>query len=136
MKPIACCAFALSLALTIVVAQEPSAPVDYVASVKRNTTGGGLIRILPGNISVTGMPAGIVDKTGLTGYYDIALNYTPTPDQIPNGPPPPGAPPLAINPDGTSLVTAIQEQLGLKLQDQRGPVEVLVIDSINQPTEN
>jgi uncharacterized protein (TIGR03435 family) len=298
MKHIACLACALSLTLAIVAAQEPSAPVDYVASVKRNTTGGGLIRIVPGNISITGMPAGfmvrlayglqdfqmvggpgwlfsdrfdveakvegplsqggptflqtvlrqlladrfnlrthkdtrelpifalvlarsdgrlgpnltrssdecvammtaggrgrggpppngrggppaggppalnfdgpapcggrmggigriraggstieqfaagllseraqrvVIDKTGLTGYYDIVLNYTPTPDQLLQGPPPPGAPPPQIDPDGPSLFTAIQEQLGLKLQDQRGPVEILVIDSINQPTEN
>jgi uncharacterized protein (TIGR03435 family) len=299
MKLIACCAFALSLALAIVAAQEPPAPLDYVASVKRNTTGGGLIRIMPGNISVTGMPAGmlvrlayglqdfqmsggpgwlfsdrfdieakvegpisqggptfvqavfrqlladrfnlkthketrelpifalvlarpdgrlgpnltrspdecvammtargggrggpdgrggpppggrggpatlnfdgpapcggrlggigrlraggstieqfaagllseraqrvVIDKTGLTGYYDISLNYTPTPEQLPQGSPPPGAPPPQIDPDGPSLFTALQEQLGLKLQDQRGPVEVLVIDSIDRPTEN
>lgn len=315
MKHIACCALTLSLTVAIVVAQDPPAPVEYVASVKRNTAGGGLIRIVPGNISVTGMPAGmlirlayglqdfqmtggpgwlfsdrfdieakvegslppggptfiqtvmrqvledrfklkmhketrelpifalvlarsdgrlgpnltrssdecvammtsrgrgrggpapdgrggpppdarggppidgrggpgrlggpatlnfdgpvqcggrlggigrvraggttieqfaaallseraqrvVIDKTGLTGYYDIALNYTPTPDQMPQGPPPPGAPPLPIDPDGPSLFTAIQEQLGLKLQDQRGPVEVLVIDSIEPPTEN
>ena len=301
MKHITCCALVLSLALAIVVAQEPSASVDYVASVKRNTTGGGLIRILPGNISVTGMPAGmlirlayglqdfqmvgapgwlfsdrfdveakvegpvppggptffqtvlrqlladrftlkthketrelpifalvlarsdgrlgpnltrssdecvammtsrgrarggqgpdgrggpppdrrggpatlnfdgpvqcggrlggigrirtsgntieqfatdllseraqrvVIDKTGLTGYYDISLTYTPTADQMPQGQPPPGATPPPIDPDGPSLFTAIQEQLGLKLQDQRGPVEVLVIDSIEQPTEN
>jgi uncharacterized protein (TIGR03435 family) len=305
MKRIACCACALSLALSIVAAQEPSTPIDYVASVKRNTTGGGLIRIVPGNISITGMPAGfmvrlayglqdfqmvggpgwifsdrfdveakvegplaqggptflqtvlrqlladrfnlrthkdtrelpifalvlarsdgrlgpnltrssdecvammtaggrgrggrgpdgrggpplngrggpppaggpaalnfddpppcggrmggvgriraggstieqfaagllseraqrvVIDKTGLTGYYDISLSYTPTPDQLLQGPP--GAPPPQVDPDAPSLFTAIQEQLGLKLQDQRGPVEILVIDSIDQPTEN
>ena len=79
----------------------------------------------------------VVDKTGLTGYYDIALTYTPTPEQMPQGPPPPGAPPLpAIDPDGPSFFTAIQEQLGLKLDNQRGPVDVVVIDSIQQPTEN
>ena len=37
----------------------------------------------------------VIDKTGLTGYYDIALTYTPTPDQLPQGPPPPGAPAAA-----------------------------------------
>jgi uncharacterized protein (TIGR03435 family) len=321
MKHIACCALTFSLTLAIVVAQEPSAPVEYVASVKRNTTGGGLIRILPGNISVTGMPAGmlirlayglqdfqmtggpgwlfsdrfdieakvegplppggpafiqtvmrqvledrfrlkmhkdrrelpifalvlarsdgrlgpnltrssdecvammtsrgrargsqapdgragppvgglppdarggpppdggrggpgrlggpaaldfdgpvqcggrlggigrirasgttieqfaagllseraqrvVVDKTGLTGYFDISLIYTPPPDQMLRGQAPPGATPPPIDPDGPSLFTAIQEQLGLKLQDQRGPVEIVVIDSIEQPTEN
>jgi len=78
----------------------------------------------------------VIDKTGLTGYYDFALTYTPTPDQLPQGPLPPGATPPPIDPDGPSLFTAIQEQLGLKLQDQRGPVEVVVIDSIEPPTDN
>jgi uncharacterized protein (TIGR03435 family) len=78
----------------------------------------------------------VIDKTGLTGYYDIELTYTPTPDQLPQGPPPPGAEPPPIDPNGPSLFTAIQEQLGLKLQDQRGPVEVVVIDTVEPPTEN
>jgi uncharacterized protein (TIGR03435 family) len=78
----------------------------------------------------------VLDKTGLTGYYDIALTYTPTPEQMPQGPAPPGAQPPPIDPDGPSFFTAIQEQLGLKLENQRGPVEVVVIDSIQQPTEN
>lgn len=79
----------------------------------------------------------VIDKTGLTGYYDFALTYTPAGDQLPQGTPPPGAPaPPPIDPDGPSFFTAIQEQLGLKLDNQRGPVEVVVIDSIDQPTEN
>lgn len=78
----------------------------------------------------------VVDKTGLTGYYDINMTYTPTPDQLPQGPLPPGVETPAIDPNGPSLFTALQEQLGLKLQDQRGPVEVVVIDAIDAPTEN
>jgi uncharacterized protein (TIGR03435 family) len=79
----------------------------------------------------------VIDKTGLTGYYDIALTYTPAADQLPQGTPPPGAPPPPpIDPDGPTFFTAIQEQLGLKLDNQRGPVDVVVIDSIQQPTEN
>ena len=78
----------------------------------------------------------VVDKTGLTGYYDINMTYTPTPDQLSQGPLPPGVETPAIDPNGPSLFTALQEQLGLKLQDQRGPVEVVVIDAIDAPTEN
>jgi uncharacterized protein (TIGR03435 family) len=79
----------------------------------------------------------VLDKTGLSGYYDFALTYTPSGDQLPQGPPPPGAPPPPpIDPNGPSFFTAMQEQLGLKLDSQRGPVEVVVIDSIEQPTEN
>jgi uncharacterized protein (TIGR03435 family) len=78
----------------------------------------------------------VTDKTGLTGYYDITITYTPTPDQMPQGPPPPGVELPPIDPNGPSLFTAIQEQLGLKLENQRGPVDVVVIDSIEQPAEN
>jgi len=72
----------------------------------------------------------VVDKTGLIGRF--AFNLTWTPEQIPDAAPPPGIPP--IDPNGPSLFTALQEQLGLKLESTRGPVEVLVIDSVNHPT--
>ena len=81
----------------------------------------------------------VVDKTGLTGEYQFVLNFTP--DQLPpGGAAPPGQPPLAngapFDPNAPSLVTAIQEQLGLKLDAQRGPVEVVVIDSVERPIED
>ena len=80
----------------------------------------------------------VVDRTGLTGNFDIDLTWTP--DQIPQGPPgglPPGAPPLPpIDPNGPSIFTAVQEQLGLKLESTKGPVGVLVIDRAEQPTED
>lgn len=61
----------------------------------------------------------VVDKTGLTGSYDLELEFTP--DQSPDT-------------SGPSLFTAMQEQLGLKLDAQRAPVEVLVIDRLEKPT--
>ena len=80
----------------------------------------------------------VVDRTELTGNFDLELTYTP--DQMPQGPPgtpPPGAPPPPpIDPNGPSIFTALQEQLGLKLDSQRGPVDVLVIDRAERPTEN
>jgi uncharacterized protein (TIGR03435 family) len=78
----------------------------------------------------------VVDRTGLKGGYDIDLKWTPAPEQLPPGPPPPGAVLPTIDPNGPSLFAALQEQLGLKLDRERGPVEVVVIDKISQPTEN
>jgi uncharacterized protein (TIGR03435 family) len=81
----------------------------------------------------------VLDKTNLTGKYDIDLQYTPEQGQF-QGPPggaPNGLPPLPpIDPNGPSLFTALQEQLGLKLQSQKGPVEMIVIDHIERPSEN
>ena len=73
----------------------------------------------------------VVDRTGLTGNYDFDLNWTP--DQLPRGAPP-GAPVPAIDPNGPSLFTAVQEQLGLKLESTKGSVEVFVVDHVDRPT--
>ncbi len=73
----------------------------------------------------------IVDKTGLTGGFDFDLEFTPDPAAA--GAQPPAGPTDANMP---SLFTALEEQLGLKLLPQRGPVEMLVIDRVERPTEN
>lgn len=87
----------------------------------------GLARLMP-NVGRL-----VVDRTGLTGTYDLDLTWTP--DQLPsadrNAMPMPAAP---IDPNGPSLFTALQEQLGLKLESARGPVPVLMIDSVNPLT--
>jgi uncharacterized protein (TIGR03435 family) len=104
------------------------------------------IRMAPGQVAGGGFPLSqlantlsqslqrvVVDRTGLAGNFDFDLTWTP--DQMPSGPPPPGAPPLpAIDPNGASIFTAVQEQLGLKLESTRGPVDVLVIDRVERPT--
>jgi uncharacterized protein (TIGR03435 family) len=79
----------------------------------------------------------IVDKTGLQGFFDIHLQWAPDPSQN-TGPfgPMPGAAPPPTDPSGPSIFTAIQEQLGLRLEASKGPVEVLVIDSVERPSEN
>ena len=74
----------------------------------------------------------VIDRTGLKGNWDLEVNYTPDRSQLP-----PGVElPSSIDPNGPSLFTALEEQLGLKLRPARGPVEVLVIDSVQQPTPN
>jgi uncharacterized protein (TIGR03435 family) len=72
----------------------------------------------------------VVDTTGLSGRF--AFNVTWTPERMPDAAPPPGIPP--IDPNGPSIFTALQEQLGLKLESTSGPVEVLVIDNVDHPT--
>ena len=76
----------------------------------------------------------VVDRTGLTGTFDIALRYR-APD------PPPGAglggsPVASLDPDLSPIETAVQEQLGLRLQPVREPANVLVISRIERPTPN
>jgi uncharacterized protein (TIGR03435 family) len=69
----------------------------------------------------------VVDETGLTGKYNFKLTWTPEDRH---------AAVDAPNADGPSLFTAIQEQLGLKLQTQKAPVDCVVIDHIEQPSPN
>jgi uncharacterized protein (TIGR03435 family) len=83
----------------------------------------------------------VFDKTGLTGRYDFTLQWTPD-----NAPPPmlggPGGPggsahvETATDAPPVSLFTAIQEQLGLKLESEKGNVDVIVIDHIDLPSPN
>jgi len=81
----------------------------------------------------------VVDKTGLPGNYDFTLQWTPDESQgaMFRGPDagPPGSAPSAES-SGPSLFTALQEQLGLKLESQKGPVEIYVIDHAEKPSEN
>ena len=80
------------------------------------------------------------DKTGLTGKFDIQLQYTPDQSQLqamaPPGGLPPGLPAPQFDPNGPTLFTALQEQLGLKLESAKGPVDILVIDQVEKPSEN
>jgi uncharacterized protein (TIGR03435 family) len=107
------------------------------------------MRIGPGNLVMGGSPLSqfanslgmfsgriVLDRTGLTGNYDINLTWTP--DQMPRPAgdgPPPQINGVAVDPNGPSLFTAVQEQLGLKLDSQRGPVETLVVDRAEKPVE-
>jgi uncharacterized protein (TIGR03435 family) len=64
----------------------------------------------------------VIDKTGLDGLFDFHLEYSPDqPDDATRGP---------------SIFTALQEQLGLKLEASKGPVKVFVIDHVERPSDN
>lgn len=96
-------------------------------------------RVLAGNQTVPALAQtlsrylqrAVMDRTGLQGRYDMSLEWTPAPGEglqtsaDPNAPRGPA--------DGPSLVTAVKEQLGLKLESAQGPVDVLVIDSAERP---
>ena len=91
-------------------------------------------------LSQLGLGLVIVDKTGLTAKYDFTLQWTPdqgtsrfkgTEGEMQPG----GSSPLADS-LGPSLFTAMEEQLGLKLERQKGPVDVIVIDHVEKPSEN
>ena len=108
--------------------------------------------IAPGRLEVLGQPMAslastlgtqmgrpVLDETGLTGAYDFTLTFMPDSGGrgLPPGMPPPGAPELPpIDPNAPALTTALIEQLGLKLESGKGPVEMIVIDSIAHPTED
>jgi uncharacterized protein (TIGR03435 family) len=79
----------------------------------------------------------IVDKAGLKGIYDFELKWSPAPNEgnfTPNAND--GGVPSPADPSGPTIFTALQEQLGLKLESSKGLVEVLVVDSVSKPSEN
>jgi uncharacterized protein (TIGR03435 family) len=71
----------------------------------------------------------VVNQTGLDGSFDLKLEWTPESTST-------GGPNRDSTDRGPSIFTAIQEQLGLRLRSEKAPVEVLVIDHAEKPTEN
>jgi uncharacterized protein (TIGR03435 family) len=113
-------------------------------TVGRQQTAGGLASMLADQL---GRP--VRDETGLKGKYDFTLDFAPEPGQGPmrGMPMPPGGgamsgggmggPAGETQEGGPNIMTAVQEQLGLKLESKKGPVEILVIDHAEKaPTEN
>jgi uncharacterized protein (TIGR03435 family) len=72
----------------------------------------------------------VVDKTGIAGLYDLRVEWTPE-----HFGPEPGTEVKPDEANGT-LFTAVQEQLGLRLQSEKAPVETLVVDRVSRPTAN
>jgi uncharacterized protein (TIGR03435 family) len=107
---------------------QPSAPGRLRAGARNMSMGmiANSIRILQQNADRP-----ILNKTGLTGRFDWLIEWTPETDDTQ----PPGA---AFQPDpkGPAFIEALKQQLGLKLESQIGPVDVIALDHIEQPSEN
>jgi uncharacterized protein (TIGR03435 family) len=69
----------------------------------------------------------VEDKTGLTGYYDISLQWDPKDASSPS---------VSVESSGPSIFTALKEQLGLKLEPTKAPLDTIVIDHVERPSEN
>jgi uncharacterized protein (TIGR03435 family) len=76
----------------------------------------------------------VVDRSGISGRYDFTLDWTPDEFQLSSRAG--QSPPSAAGSDAPDLYTAIQQQLGLKLQSAKLPIEVLVVDRVAKPSEN
>jgi uncharacterized protein (TIGR03435 family) len=76
----------------------------------------------------------VLNNTGIEGFFDVQLTWTPDVGQLPSGPSPDDVPPF--DPSGPSLFTAIDEQLGLRLEPTIGPVQHLIIEGAERPTSN
>ncbi len=76
----------------------------------------------------TGVDRPVVDRTGLTGTYDFSIEFVPERNQP--------RPDFQYDPEGPTYIEALKEQLGLKLEPQTGPVEVLVLDHAEEPSPN
>jgi uncharacterized protein (TIGR03435 family) len=106
----------------------PSVPGRYRTGA-RNVSMDLIANSIPGGSS--GVNIQVLNRTGLTGNFDFALEFTPRHDGA-------SAPPANFNPDttGPTFMDALRDQLGLKLDAQQGPVEVFVVDYVEEPQLN
>jgi len=88
---------------------------------------GMLARMLSGRLGRV-----VIDKTGLTGHYDFELTWVPAPGERDDG----AIAGSLADPEAPALFTALQEQLGLRVQSAKGPVPYLVIDRAEKPEPN
>jgi uncharacterized protein (TIGR03435 family) len=89
------------------------------------------VAMLAGGLQKLVLDRPIIDKTGLTGNFDFDLSWQPDATQFGGRG---GA--IPVDPDKPDIFTAMQEQLGLKLEAQRAPGAVIVIDKVEKPSEN
>jgi uncharacterized protein (TIGR03435 family) len=115
-------------------ARPPCGAMVGLGPVALLTAGGQTMPALANTLSrITGRI--VADHTGLSGSFDVDLRFNA--EDLGGLPPlPAGTDRPAPTTDAVSLFTAIQEQLGLKLDPQRGPIDVIVVDHAEQPTED
>ncbi len=108
--------------------QESTDPRGLIRKMGRGTLKGQAVKLemLALNLS-NELGRRVIDKTGLGGKYDFELKWEPRQAAEPD---------LSADPEGPSIFTALQEQLGLRLEPAKGPVEVLVIDRAQKPSKN
>ncbi len=102
---------------------------SYLRAGSRNVTMAYFAGVISANSGAVDRP--VVDQTGLTGTYDFTIEWSPQ-----------ASDPLATilrlqpDPDGPTFLDAVREQLGLKLESTKGPLQVLVIDHVDRPSDN
>jgi bla regulator protein BlaR1 len=97
---------------------------------------GGTLSMFAGSLGMV-LDRPVIDKTGITSYFEMHLVFSPDDSAAPRPvTAEPGASPAVRAPDAPGIFQAIQEQLGLRLVPAKGPVDVLVIDHIERPSEN
>jgi uncharacterized protein (TIGR03435 family) len=111
-----------------IVGMVPSAPGRKRGGA-RNVSMDLIASSLAGGSDGVGRP--ILDRTGLTGMFDFAIEFVP---RFNGSSTPPGN--FQPDPTGPTFMEAIKEQLGLKLESQTGPVDVLVIDNVEEASAN
>jgi bla regulator protein blaR1 len=106
-------------------------------------------RVVNGDLTAKGLPISslaewlsgvvgrkVVDKTGLEGKYDFALKYDNRSRALRVADANPGSAAAPLDSSGPSIFAALQDQLGLKLESQKGPVDTLIIESAEKPSPN
>jgi uncharacterized protein (TIGR03435 family) len=112
-------------------------PRSRVDGLNHTLDGAGIsIQTLATNLSRLELHRSVIDKTGLGGTFEVHLKWaSDAPTGLAGPSDSPGAPP-SDSLSGPSIYTALQEQMGLRLASARGPVEVLVVDHIEKPSDN
>jgi len=77
----------------------------------------------------------VQNQTGLKGIYDFTLHFTPDDAGMDASEPGGSGASLSDN-SGTSIFAAVEDQLGLKLESKKGPVDVVVVDHVDKPSDN